>query len=260
MISAPAAQHRREQGTRIFVAIVISWSCLATGCDLPGKPKQEDRYVRPQEVKSFDSLYQTRCAACHGAAGNMGPAPPLNDRSFASWIPEAELKKVITEGRQGTPMPAFAHDKGGELTAEQVTILAQGIKSKWGAGASFPPEAPSYLPEGKVGNSVEGRKVFEFACADCHGKQGSGEGLGNGSPGTGPVKKMVINQRDFLSLISDQALRRIVITGRGDLGMPGCSTALGRETGFQALTSQQVADVVALLSSWRKGDAAQQQR
>ena len=29
-----------------------------------------------------------------------------------------------------------------------------------------------------------------------------------------------MNEPDFLALVSDQALRRIIITGRPDLGMP----------------------------------------
>jgi hypothetical protein len=58
----------------------------------------------------------------------------------------------------------------------------------------------------------------------------------------------------FLSLISDQALRRIVITGRPDLGMPNF-VALGKTLpGGQPLTNEQIADVVALLASWRTPD------
>jgi cytochrome c oxidase cbb3-type subunit 3/ubiquinol-cytochrome c reductase cytochrome c subunit len=62
-----------------------------------------------------------------------------------------------------------------------------------------------------------------------------------------------INDPDFLALISDQALRRLVITGRPDLGMPDYADPKGRPEGFKPLTSQEVTDVVALLAYWRKG-------
>jgi len=60
-----------------------------------------------------------------------------------------------------------------------------------------------------------------------------------------------INDPNFLALISDQALRRIVITGRPDLGMPNYAGTKGRPENFQPLTAENVADVVALLASWR---------
>ena len=89
-------------------------------------------------------LYQN-CAGCHGADGKLGPAPPLNDKLFLALIADAELQRVITEGRPGTLMPAFATAKGGTLTAEQLSVLADGIKSRWGSVESAPSGAPPLL-------------------------------------------------------------------------------------------------------------------
>ena len=66
-----------------------------------------------------------------------------------------------------------------------------------------------------------------------------------------------INDPDFLALISDQALRRYVITGRPDLGMPDYADPTGRPEGFQPLSGQDVTNVVALLASWRQGGSVQ---
>ncbi len=63
------------------------------------------------------------------------------------------------------------------------------------------------------GSRERGAMVFERACAGCHGPNGTG-GERNGATGG------AINAPAFLALISDQALRRIIITGRPDLGMP----------------------------------------
>ena len=60
-----------------------------------------------------------------------------------------------------------------------------------------------------------------------------------------------INSPAFLALMSDQALRRIIITGRHDLGMPNFAEKEGRPESFKPLTNQDVNDLMALLQSWR---------
>lgn len=216
-------------------------SVLLAGCGrLPGQPAPEDKFERPEEVTSFAKLFAKNCAGCHGKDGRLGPAPPLNDPLFRALVPEKELLKVITEGRPGTPMPAFARDHGGTLTPKQVEILALGIKSHWGK-AEAPKDAPPYLATGlPTGNAEAGKKVFARACSMCHGDQGDADG-------------MRINDPAFLTLISDQALRRLAITGRPDLGMPSYADATGRDAGFRPLTSDEIQDLVALLASWRQG-------
>ena len=57
----------------------------------------------------------------------------------------------------------------------------------------------------------------------------------------------------FLALISNQALRRIVITGRPDLGMPNYAEARPGDPHFVPLSEQEINDLVALLASWRGG-------
>ena len=52
--------------------------------------------------------------------------------------------------------------------------------------------------------------------------------------------------------ISDQALRRYVITGRPDLGMPDYATAKDRGEHYQPLSSAEIDDLVALLAQWRR--------
>jgi mono/diheme cytochrome c family protein len=219
---------------------------LAVGCDLPGKPREADRPVPADQVKDFSALYATHCAGCHGADGKLGPAPPLNDPIFLAIVPDEELRRVISEGRSVTPaqkslMPAFARDRGGPLTAAQVQVLAEGIKARWG-GVAPTGEPPPYLPPQETGDKDRGAKVFALACSACHGD------LGQGAEQAGAV-----NDSTFLALISDQTLRRVVITGRGDLGMPVYSDPNWRSPEFKPLTSADVNDLVALLRYWRQG-------
>jgi cytochrome c oxidase cbb3-type subunit III len=222
---------------------------LAPGCDLPGKPRVADKPVSADKIVDFNGLYRQNCAGCHGADGKLGPAPPLNDAVFLSIVPEAVLLRVISEGRPGTPMPAFATARGGPLTDVQVKALAAGIKPRWGATQTSHGSIPPYVAatgNGTADNS-RGATVFARACAPCHGPLG--EGGKNGDRGAG-----AINESAFLALISDQALRRYAITGRPDLGMPDYADKTGRPDDYQPMTSAEIVDLVALLASWRHGD------
>ena len=53
----------------------------------------------------------------------------------------------------------------------------------------------------------------------------------------------------FLALISDQELRRIIISGRPDLGMPSYAEKTGRPPDFRALTSAEAAACICLSRS-----------
>jgi len=237
----------REGRWRLLTFLLV---VLAGGCDFPGKPREADRPVPADQVTSFDALYGVRCAGCHGVDGKLGPAPSLNDPVFLAIVPDAELRRVISEGRavstaQRSPMPAFARARGGPLTDAQVQVLADGIKKRWKPAASGKTPPPYLSPAGtRSGNRDEGARVFARACAGCHGRQGEG-GEDDEGPGT-------INEPAFLALISDRALRRTVITGRPDLGMPAYDGTDGRPDDFRPLTSEQIDDLVALLASWRQ--------
>jgi cytochrome c oxidase cbb3-type subunit III len=223
---------------------------LAAGCDLPGRPRPADRPVPADQVTDFESLYGRNCTGCHGADGRVGPAPPLNDPSFLAIVPDAELLHVIAEGRPGTPMPAFARDQGGPLTDEQVRVLAAGIKTRWRLAERSDDQVPPYSdPDGDDGDELRGAEVYARACANCHGTDGEGGEHGDRRVGA-------INDPAFLALISDQALRRYAITGRTDLGMPGYAGRAGRPPGFRPLSSPEIADLVAFLAEWRRGESA----
>jgi len=251
-------------------------AALAAGCDLPGRPKPDDRPMPSDREVRFTVLYRENCAGCHGAAGSFGPAPPLNDPIFRAIVPDKVLENVISGGRTGTLMPAFAHANGGTLTPTQIRILvyegkgrpyrivessdgeashievvndAEGVAPQWGPPGSLQSGAPPYLAESVKGNSSagddkRGAEVFARACASCHGGQGRG-GKHEGRP-IGAIREPA-----FLALLSNQALRRLAITGRPDLGMPNFAQKRGRSADFQPLTDKDVNDLVALLASWR---------
>ncbi|MGH7174036.1 MAG: c-type cytochrome [Gemmataceae bacterium] len=232
---AGGCQNQPADAGRSPILVLLPLLLLA-GCDWPGKPKDADRPIPAEKVANFGKLYGMHCAGCHGADGKDGPAPPLNDPLFLAIVPDEVLHRVITDGRSGTPMTAFAKDKGGPLTDKQVDILARGIKQQWPAENPKRQPPPYLLSDAKAGDKKAGLKVFGRDCAMCHGEHGKGGDAG------------AINDTAFLALVSDQVLRRYVLTGRPDLGMPNYA-----KRGDGKLTSQEINDLVALLAYWRVG-------
>jgi cytochrome c oxidase cbb3-type subunit 3 len=213
---------------------------LLTGCDgLPGRPTQADLPLRPTNVTDFATLYGENCAGCHGADGKSGAAIAMNNPVYLAIVDDASMHRVIAGGVPGTAMPPSAQSAGGSLTDQQIDILIAGIRKSWagapGAGAGAPPySGPA------AGDSSSGAQVYAANCQSCHGPDGKG-----GSAGS-------VVDASYLSLVSNQYLRTIVIAGRPDLGHPDWKSAAGG----QPLTPQQVSDIVAWLASKRPASLA----
>ena len=275
-----ASREKHGEPHSLSLAFPIAGICLAllAGCDPPGKPNPADRPIPSDQVVDFVKLYRQNCAGCHGLDGQMGPAPPLNDNLFRAILPEKDLESILMNGRKDTLMPAFAHENGGTLTKTQIEVLVKEIKGLaykivektpgdpatavvladgggkspvWGHVAAPPPGVPGYQnvivkPENLEASAQRGMVAFSRACADCHGEHGQGIGEGHQTANA-------INDPVFLSLNSNQVLRRIVITGRSDLDMPNYAESRPNSPEFKALTDEEVSDLVALLASWRRG-------
>jgi cytochrome c oxidase cbb3-type subunit III len=239
----------------LFVA-----AALVAGCNFPGAPNKADRPIPANQVMDFNVLYAARCAGCHGADGKLGPAPPLNDPIFLAIVPDSELLRVVREGRnvssaQKTPMPGFVQNLGGPLTDAQAKVLAEGIKKRWQSSTTAltqPSSLPAYAADNTTagGNNEDGMRVFARACAGCHGDDGKGQKDGK------PLRSGAVNDPAFLALISDQELRRVIITGRSDLGMPSYAEKTGRPADFVALTSAEIDHLIALLRQWRTAESS----
>jgi mono/diheme cytochrome c family protein len=197
---------------------------------LLGCGHRTERYVLPDQVADFSALYEVNCAGCHGRDGRNGAARPLNDPLFLALIGNERLRGVIANGVPHTAMPAFAQSAGGTLTDNQVIILADQMARRWSrphefAGADLPPySAPP-------GDSIQGKAVFHTYCSKCHSTDASS-----------------LSNPELLALISDQSVRTSVIVGRPDLGIPNWRTY-----STQAMSSREISDVVAWLSSQRGG-------
>jgi cytochrome c oxidase cbb3-type subunit 3 len=221
------------------------------GCErMPGKPTESERWAPSTQIVDFITLYSRHCTGCHGADGRLGAARPLNDPLYLALVREDTLRGVIARGAPGTSMPAFAQQAGGSLTDQQIDILVNEMRGRWGRPEEFKDVVlPPYSAQeaaalgSSPGNVQRGAVTYTTYCAQCHGADGSG-GAKGGS----------VTDPAYLALVSDQALRTAVIAGRSDLKKPDWRTILPD----RPMSPQEISDVVAWLVSHREtGQAAQ---
>jgi cytochrome c oxidase cbb3-type subunit 3 len=214
------------------IALVVG----SLGCERKiGSPNDQEELMRPENVASFDRLYKQNCSACHGENGSGGPALDLANPRYQAVVDDTSLRRWITSGMPETQMPAFGESAGGFLTPQQVDVLVAGMRTRWDqkdhGAANMPPYSSS-----TVGNVEHGQEIFRISCSSCH-QQG----------------QQKITDPSYLSLVSDQSLRTIIIAGRPDLGHPDWTQVRHG----QPLTDQDVSDVIAYLHSLRSDTPGQ---
>ncbi len=238
---------RGARGMWKQAAAATAFSLLAlgaTGCSrlINGPASAHEVEARPDKIMNFDTLYGQNCSGCHGVDGKNGPALNMNNVIYYGIATDAQIKDYTTNGGPGGGMPAFGTSAGGLLTDDQINAIVKGMRQRWARPAmlvnmTLPPYAATH-----PGDVSHGAQVYAQACASCHGAAApNGAVLHPGKAGS-------ITDPTYLSLISDQGMRTIVIAGRADLGQPDYR---GDIPGHP-LSDGDITDVVAWLSAHRQ--------
>jgi cytochrome c oxidase cbb3-type subunit 3 len=212
---------------------------LLTAC---GTPHIDQEVPAPNEVLEFATLYSENCAGCHGQNGRGGAAIALANPVYLSIVEDRTIRGVIANGVRGTAMPAFAESAGGLLTNQQIDVISQQIRARWGKPGILDGANPPGYAAKSAGDSQRGQAAYMTYCQSCHGPDGHG----------GPKGSAITND-SFLALVSDQGLRTVIIAGRPESGAPDWR---GNVPG-KPMSDQDVTDVVAWLASRRVEDPGQ---
>jgi cytochrome c oxidase cbb3-type subunit III len=228
---------------RTLSALAVLTLVMLAACSTPdGAPQTNSESVAPSQVLDYGTLYAQNCAGCHGAQGRGGASIALANPVYLSIVDETTMRNIVANGIRGTSMPAFAQPAGGMLTGQQIEVITNGTFSRWGHKQALDGANPPSYAAKAAGNVDHGQLVFGTYCASCHGSEGGGTPKGS-----------AITNDSFLALISDQALRTIVITGRPELGAPDWR---GNVPGHP-MTDPEITDVVAWLGSRRAQNPGQ---
>ncbi len=225
----------------VYAGLMLAGLMALAGCNLPGKPTPADIVKRPSDILDPVVLFKQNCAGCHGADGKMGPAPPIGDAVYLALVSDDELRSAISKGRAGTAMSAFAESSGGMLTDKQVDAIIQGMRQRWGKADVLQGVTPPPYAAKAPGNAQQGSAAYATFCASCHGPEGKG----------GAKVGSIVDPR-YLSLITDQGLRTIVMVGRPDFSAPDWRNNVPGHP----MSDEDITNVVAWLVAQRPAGAA----
>ena len=120
----------------LFVIIYYFYELGVPGLEGSARLTQEEQAQSVSRVERGYNLFEANCARCHGANGQGGIGPVLNDQmKLATHLTSAYINNVLTAGGRyvcGNPnslMPVWASSNGGPLNYIQIEDLIEFIRA-----------------------------------------------------------------------------------------------------------------------------------
>jgi len=145
--------------TRILPVITVV--CVAWSLAVPALAQA------PATAERGRTLFETRCATCHGLDGHGGQAPAIGPGSNAAAATDDRIRTVIRDGS-----PAGMPAQKGSLSAADIEALVHHVRQLQRSAAGDNAVA--------TGDAAAGRELFfgKANCAQCHFAEGRGGFLG----------------------------------------------------------------------------------
>ncbi|HBY59346.1 MAG TPA: hypothetical protein DEH78_05960 [Solibacterales bacterium] len=204
-------------------------------------PKDRIRAVKFGErefASDGGTVYGAFCAGCHGPDGRgrrvagLASFPSIANPDFLAIAPDSLLQQTVEHGRPGRRMPGWLKADG--LRPEEVKAVVSYIRALGGVAA----EADSKPTRWVAANSTEGKRIFETACAGCHGERGRG--------GEGPA----LSNKILHASATDTYLVETIARGRRGTSM---GAFLEPSPSRPTLTRGEIESVVAYLRTLEGG-------
>jgi cytochrome c oxidase cbb3-type subunit III len=120
----------------------------------------------PTAAEAGRGIFRIYCAPCHGLKADGGRGPDLTRGVYSVGDADADLHRVISEGTQGTEMPAFSERIGGGDNIWKIVTYIRSVARR----DTTPPK----------GDARNGEKLYwgKGACSQCHRVNGKGGRMG----------------------------------------------------------------------------------
>ncbi|WP_404329244.1 c-type cytochrome [Mesobacillus maritimus] len=205
-----------------FGAIVLFIIVLMIGLNFDKPSKEEQAFI-----ENGEKLYNQLCLACHGENGKGEgelPGTALNNQHFLNTYADGDLYNQIKDGRFEARMPEY----GSILSETEINQLVSFIRS-WQT-ETLKLEAPTAFD----GDPLNGGKLYDLYCANCHGITGSGL---NGTA-------IALGNPDFQRHTTDEQIWISAANGREETRM---GPSLKGLSGVRQLSEQQITDIVSYI-------------
>lgn len=170
-----------------FVAFVAS--CQKRSQEPPSSVTMTLDSTSMATIDPGQRTYLTHCAMCHGLwGGGDGPLAPqletdaqirpavLNDRARMGQLSRDELIQVIEKGGAHTRRSNLMPPWSGRLDRREIERVADFVKILPDLSPTTPQATIQAFLDAPPGSPPEGRRLFVFYCAMCHGPEGRGDG------------------------------------------------------------------------------------
>jgi mono/diheme cytochrome c family protein len=180
-------------------------------------------------VAAGEKVYQKQCLICHGDNGkgegkNAGTA--LNNQQYLNTVSDKDIFNSVKFGREGTGMPNY----GPRLSEDELNNVVAFIRNWQSEEIEF--EVPKTI----AGNLVNGEKLYNLYCINCHGEAGAGK-LKMGTALSNP---------QYLKYTTDKQIWIGTAYGRDDTRMAASLKGLD---GVRQLKEKEISDIVTYIRS-----------
>lgn len=202
----------------IFIGIII---CIVNSDIFSSK--------NAEAIAAGEKVYNKQCLICHGENGkgegkNAGTA--INNQQYLNAVSDKDIFNSVKFGREGTGMPSY----GPRLSEDELNNVVAYIRNWQSEEIDF--EVPKTI----AGNIVNGEKLYNLYCINCHGEAGSGK-LKMGTALSNP---------QFLKFTSDKQIWIGTAYGRDDTRM---AASLKGSDGVRQLEKEEITDIVTYIRS-----------
>jgi mono/diheme cytochrome c family protein len=180
-------------------------------------------------VAAGEKVYQKQCLICHGDNGkgegkNAGTA--LNNQQYLNTVSDKDIFNSVKFGREGTGMPSY----GSRMSEDELNNVVAFIRNWQSEEIEF------NVPKTIAGSPVNGEKLYNLYCINCHGEAGAGK-LKMGTALSNP---------QYLKYTTDKQIWIGTAYGRDDTRMAASLKGLD---GVRQLKEKEISDIVTYIRS-----------